>query len=343
MRKINFALLGCGRIASKYVAALTSGAVPHAALVAVCDPRIERAKALVGELAVPAFSHHAEMMERMGAGIDAVVVLTPSGLHARNTVELAAYGKHIVVEKPMALTLADADRMIRACEDAGVRLFVVKQNRHNPAVRRLREALDAGRFGALFLATARVRWCRTQDYYDEEAWRGSVADDGGVFANQASHHLDLLQWLAGEVESVFAKTSRAVADIETDDTGVAVLRFRNRALGVIEATTATRPADLEGSISILGERGSVEIAGLALDTVRTWSFVEPEPGDREMQQWRNPSPQGHAGHAAHLEHVAACIRDRRPALVDGREARKSLALFRAIYESAAQGREIFLP
>ena len=163
-----------------------------------------------------------------------------------------------MVEKPMALTLDDADSMIEACDNHGVKLFIVKQNRFNVPVVQLRKALEDGRFGKLIMGTVRVRWCRPQAYYDQDSWRGTWAYDGGVLTNQASHHIDLLEWMLGDVESVFAKSKTALVDIEAEDTAVVILKFRNGALGVIEATTAIRPKDLEGSLSVLGEKGSVE-------------------------------------------------------------------------------------
>jgi predicted dehydrogenase len=257
---------------------------------------------------------------------------------------MAAYGKHIVVEKPMALTLPDADAMIRACDAARVKLFVVKQNRYNLPVQKLRAAVEEGRFGKLVLATVRVRWCRTQAYYDQDPWRGTWAQDGGVFSNQASHHVDLLEWMVGEVESVFAKSATALVNIEAEDTGVVVVKFANGALGLIEATTATRPKDLEGSISILGERGSVEIGGFAVNQMKTWNFSDPRAEDEEVvREYRENPPNVYGfGHVRYLRHVVDCIVSGSPALVDGLEGRKSLELISAIYESIETGREVFL-
>lgn len=345
MSKLNFALIGCGRIAPKHVDALTSGAVSGARLVAVCDDKFDRAKAIADKHdGVTAFSDRFEMMEKMGSGIDVVVILTPSGLHATHAIEMAKYRKHIVVEKPMALTLSDADRMIAACDAAGVRLFVVKQNRYNHPVKKLRSALEAGRFGKLVMGTVRVRWCRTQKYYDQDAWRGTWAYDGGVFANQASHHVDLLQWMMGDVESVFAKTSTSLVNIETEDTGVVIVRFKNGALGVIEATTATRPKDLEGSLSILGEKGTVEIGGFAVNEMKTWNFSETVEDDATVvEKYRNAPPNVYGfGHTEYLNKVVESIRESRAALVDGLEGRKSLELISAIYESVETGKEVFL-
>jgi predicted dehydrogenase len=342
---MNFALIGCGRIAPKHVESLTSGAVPGAKLVAVCDTQFERAKAIADKHpGVKAFSDRFEMMETMGDGVDVVTILTPSGLHAQHTIEMSKFRKHIVVEKPMALTLQDADAMISACDAAGVRLFVVKQNRYNVPVKKLRQALEAGRFGKLVMGTVRVRWCRTQKYYDQDSWRGTWAYDGGVFANQASHHVDLLQWMMGDVESVFAKTSTSLVNIETEDTGVVILKFKNGALGVIEATTATRPKDLEGSISVLGEKGSVEIGGFAVNEMKVWNFTEPTPEDAQVvEKYRVTPPNVYGlGHTEYLNKVVESIREGRSALVDGLEGRKSLELISAIYESVETGKEVML-
>lgn len=241
---VKFGLVGCGRIAKRH-AELLSGVVHGAQLVAVCDVNPEKAREFGEKYGVGWFTDMAEMMTRSSP--DVVSVLTPSGLHCQHVLQLAPYGKHIVVEKPMALTLDDADAMISACDTYGCRLFVVKQNRFNVPVVKLREAMEEKRFGKLVMGTVRVRWCRTQAYYDMDAWRGTWELDGGVLTNQASHHVDLLEWMMGDVESVFARSTTALVNIESEDTAIAVLKFRNGALGCIEATTATRPKDLEGS------------------------------------------------------------------------------------------------
>jgi predicted dehydrogenase len=278
-----------------------------------------------------------EMMR--STDLDVVVILTESGSHAAHTLDLAPYGKHIVVEKPMALALHDADRMIEACDKAGVHLFVVKQNRFNVPVVKLREALEAGRFGKLVMGTVRVRWCRPQAYYDADAWRGTWAMDGGVLTNQASHHVDMLEWMMGDVDSVYAISSTRLVDIETEDTAVVTLRFRNGALGVIEATTATRPRDLEGSISVLGEKGTVEIAGFAVNEMRIWAFAESLPGDDDVMARYSVNPPNvyGFGHQAYYEHVVDALLRDGPKLVDGLQGRRSLELITAIYESIETG------
>lgn len=339
----SFGLVGCGRIARKHAEILAGAHIAGARLGAVCDQDPDRARAFGKRHGVPWFTSIATMMS--GApDLQVVCVLTPSGSHAANVIELAQYGRHIVVEKPMALTIADADRMIEACDTARVRLFVVKQNRYNRAVQRLRHALDAGRLGKIVMGTVRVRWSRDQAYYDQDAWRGTWAEDGGVFANQASHHIDLLEWMLGQPVSVYARSRAALANIEVEDTGAAILKFQSGALGIIEATTATRPHDLEGSLSIMGEKGTVVIGGFAVNEIQTWEFVEPEDGDATVFEECNQNPPNvyGFGHIPYLEHVVDCIDKDHPALVDGLVGRRSLELISALYESIETGREVAL-
>jgi UDP-N-acetyl-2-amino-2-deoxyglucuronate dehydrogenase len=340
---LKFALVGCGRIAKRHAELLGGGVIEGATLAAVCDVNLDRAQKLAADHGVPAFGSMDEMMT--AAKPDVVTVVTESGNHADHVVALAPYGAHIIVEKPMALTLPDADRMIDACRHHKVKLFVMKQNRFNVPVVALKQALDAGRFGKLIMGTVRVRWCRPQSYYDQDSWRGTWALDGGVLANQASHHVDLLEWLMGDVQSVFAKGTTALAKIEAEDTAVAILKFKSGALGVIEATTATRPKDLEGSISILGEKGSVEIGGFAVNKMKAWAFESPEPIDADIFEKYsvNPPDVYGFGHHAYYNDAVSRIVNNMPPPVDGLMGRKSLELINAIYESIETGTEIHLP
>lgn len=337
---IKFGLVGCGRISKRHADLLGNGQIEGASLAAVCDIVGEKAKALGEQFGVPWFTDMHAMMQT--ALVDAVGVLTESGHHAAHVVALSQHGKHILVEKPMALTLADADKMIAACDAAGIKLFIVKQNRLNVPVLKLREALEAGRFGKLVLGTVRVRWCRPQTYYDQDSWRGTWALDGGVLSNQASHHVDLLEWMMGDVESVFAMSTTALAKIEAEDTAVVTLRFSNGALGIIEATTGARPKDLEGSISMLGEKGSVEIGGTAVNKLKTWTFVDPLPGDEDVMEKFSVNPPNvyGFGHKAYYDHVVDCIVNDKPHLVDGLVGRRSLELITAIYESIETRKEV---
>ena len=342
MSPLGFALVGCGRIAKRHSELLGRNRIPHARLAAVCDINVSRAAAIGAAMNVP---HYADMHDMMRSeSIDAVVVLTESGLHADHVVALAPYGKPIVVEKPMALALSDADRMILACDRARVKLFVVKQNRFNVPVVKLREALEAGRFGKIVMGTVRVRWSRSQQYYDQDAWRGTWALDGGVLTNQASHHVDLLEWMLGKPVSVFAMAKTALVNIEAEDTAAVLVRFAGGAFGIIEATTAVRPHDLEGSISLMGEGGTVVIEGFAVNRLKTWEFVEPVAGDQDVlaNYSVNPPDVYGFGHQAYYEHVVDCILNNTHQLVDGLEGRKSLELISAIYESIETRREVTL-
>ncbi len=335
MTDLEFALVGCGHVAIKHIEAITR--VLGARLAAVCDINSARAKAFGDRLDVPAFTE-IDAMLRAVPSISVVSVLTPTGYHAEHAIQIAAHRKHVVVEKPMALRLDDADAMIAACERANVRLFVVKQSRYNAPVQRLRRAVDAGRFGKFVMGTVRVRRCRRQDYYDRDDWRGTWELDGGVLANQASHHIDLLTWMMGDVTSVYAKAARQLVDIETEDTAAVLLQFANGALGIIEATTAARPTDLEGSVSILGEHGSVVIGGQSADELVAWRFEGPESEAHDAAESRPLE-----GHHAFIDNVVRTIRGETTALVDGDEGRRSLEVINAIYESVRSGREVALP
>jgi predicted dehydrogenase len=339
---LKFALLGCGRIAKRHSELLGHKQIEHAELVAVCDSVEGKAKEIGEQFGIPYFTDMHEMLNTVD--IDVVSILTESGYHAAHVLEIAKYQKHIVVEKPMALTLDDADAMIQACDDAGTKLFVVKQNRFNVPVVKAREALESGRFGKLVLGTVRVRWCRPQAYYDQDSWRGTWALDGGVLTNQASHHVDLLEWMMGDVESVHAMSTTALADIEAEDTAIVNVRFKNGALGIIEATTAVRPKDLEGSLSILGENGTVEIGGFAVNQMKVWNFSEPKEEDAGVMEKYSVNPPNvyGFGHQAYYEHVVDSIINNKKHLVDGLVGRKSLELINAIYESIETKKEVFL-
>ena len=339
---LKFALVGCGRIAKRHSELLGFNKIKNASLVAVCDINEKRAKKISDQFNLPYYIDMDEMMQKQS--IDVVSVLTESGNHAKHVINLAKYGKHLVVEKPLALTLSDADLMIKTCNENDCKLFIIKQNRFNLPVIKLRQAYEQGRFGKLVLGTVRVRWSRNQDYYDQDKWRGTWNLDGGVLTNQASHHIDMLNWIMGDVESVFAKANTSLVDIEAEDTAVVTLKFKNGALGIIEATTATRPHDLEGSISILGEKGSVVISGFALNKMETWAFEQKLKGDEEVMDKYSVNPPNvyGFGHQAYYEHVVDSIINNKKHLIDGDSGKKSLELITAIYQSIETSNEVFL-
>jgi UDP-N-acetyl-2-amino-2-deoxyglucuronate dehydrogenase len=342
MSRLRFALLGCGNIARKH-AHVVSSYLEDAEIGAFVDTDVSRAREFSAKYGAPGFGSVEEMMRAVGDRIDVFSVLTPSGAHCANVMELVQYGRPLVVEKPLALRLEDADRMIEACDAHGVKLYVVHQNRYNPPIVKAREALEQGRFGRLVLGTVRLRWMRDQAYYDSEAWRGTWEHDGGVFMNQAAHHIDMLTWFMGNVESIRSFAATRLVNIECEDTGVAVMRFNSGALGVLEATTGARPRDLEGSISILGEKGSVVIGGFFMNELVTWNFQDARPEDAQVfeQYGRNPPEFGH-NLGEYLRGVISSIQTKKAALVDGLEGRKSLELITALYESIESNADVQL-
>lgn len=337
--KIRFALIGCGEVANKHVTAINR--LSDAEVVGGYDTDSHNGTTFAERHSIPVFNSVEEMIEKTDPQV--LDILTPSGKHAENILEAVHFKKHFVVEKPLALRLDQIDRILNECDKKGLKLFVVQQNRFNPPIRKLKEALDKGRFGKLVLGTVRIRWCRSQDYYNQKSWRGTWALDGGVLTNQASHHIDMLIWMMGEVESVMAKTATRLVDIETEDTGLAILKFRNGALGVIEATTATRPKDLEGTISILGEKGSVEIGGFFMNELKTWNFNNSNEMDKNIWDKYAKVPDELAwNHTEFFKDVINSLRNDKKGLIDGLEGRKSVELINAIYESAETGKELFL-
>lgn len=335
--ELGFGVVGCGRICEKHLAALTGSGMP-ARLVAVTDLDAAKAQAKGEKYGVPYYSDYHAMM-KAHPEIDVIDVLTPTGYHAEHVADLSQYGKDIITEKPMALSLQDCASMIRACDTNGCRLFVVKQNRFNRAVVAAREALDSGRFGRMVMGTVRVRWRRDQSYYDQADWRGTWALDGGVMSQQASHHIDLLQWFMGPVQTLQCMISTRLMDIEVEDTAAAIMKFSGGALGVFEATVATRPEDLEGSLSLLGEKGSVIIGGPAVNKIECWKFADVQPGDDKILSEFSqdvPNVYGH-GHLPYLAHVVDAILTGKRGMVEADEGRKNVEILTALYESAALG------
>ncbi len=338
-QKVRFALIGCGAIANKHITAIRR--LDNAEVVGAFDLNPEAATSFGAKHDVPTFNSVDEMVARTDP--EFLNILTPSGYHAQNLLDLVKHDRHFVVEKPLALQLHEADQIFQECAQRELRVYVVKQNRFNPPIQQLKRALVAGRFGRLVLGTVRLRWKRDQAYYAQKAWRGTWGLDGGVLTNQASHHIDALLWMMGEPETVIAKTETRLADIEAEDTGAAIIRFSNGALGIVEATTAVRPQDLEGSISVLGEKGAVEIGGFFMNELKTWKFDEPHEMDTEVWAQHATVPDLPAwNHTEYFKDVIDSYKDGKRGLVDGLEGRKSIELITAIYESAETNKEVAL-
>ena len=339
--ELRFGLIGCGRVAPRHAQSIT--ALPGARLVAVADVIEARAQHFAKEYGAWPYTDYHDLLAR--DDVDVVCICTPSGLHIPIGLDAVAAGKHLVVEKPIGLATADADRLIAAAEAAGVKLCVVLQNRYNPPMQALKATLREGKLGRLYLANATVRWFRPQDYYEDE-WHGTWALDGGALMNQSIHHIDALLWLIdAPVASVFAFTDTLAHRMEAEDVGVAVLRFANGLLASIEGSTLTYPQNLEGSVALFGERGSVKVGGTALNRRTIWKIEGELELEREIltrEQLDPPSVYGYS-HKQVIEDMIAAVRDDRPPGTDGHEGRRSLALIEAIYQSARTGQPVHLP
>jgi UDP-N-acetyl-2-amino-2-deoxyglucuronate dehydrogenase len=340
-RKIRVGVVGCGRISGNHFGSIER----HAAdleLAAVCDVDSVVVRQHAERFGVPGYTDLHEMLTR--ETVDLVALCTPSGIHPAQSIVAAQHGVHVMTEKPMATRWRDGVQMVRACDEAGVRLFVVKQNRRNPTLQLLKRAVTEKRFGRIHMVHLNVFWTRPQSYYDQgSGWRGTWEFDGGAFMNQASHYVDLLEWLIGPVEKVQAMMS-TTRDIEVEDTGVLNVRWRNGALGSMSVTMLSYPRNLEGSITILGERGTVRIGGVAVNDIQLWEFDEARDYDAEVRlaNYETTSVYGF-GHPLYYRNVIDVLRGQAEPETDGREGLKSLELLIAAYLSARDGRTVSLP
>lgn len=340
-RKIKMALVGCGRISNNHINAIKAHS-NDLELVAICDTQPERLESLKKELGVNGFLSYEEMLKTSDA--DAVVLCTPSGLHAEQACLAAEYGKHVISEKPMATRWQDGLRMVKACDRAGVYLFVVKQNRQNATIKALKQAIDTNRFGRIYLVTSNVFWTRPQSYYSQDRWRGTWEFDGGAFMNQASHYVDLLDWLIGPVESVQSMMGTLARNIEVEDTGVLNIRWRSGTLGSMSVTMLTYQKNLEGSITILGEHGTVKLGGAALNEIQHWEFEDKKDSAEEIKKlnYEISSVYG-SGHQLYYENVIKVFRGESSPQTDGREGLRSLELLVSAYLARKEGKTVHLP
>lgn len=332
MGKIKFAIIGCGRISYRHIEAIQEN--PNAELIALCDLNTERAVERNQSAGVKIYRDYNEML--LSEDIDVVNIMTPSGMHAEHAIEIIKkYGKHVAIEKPVALRVEDVELLIKTANDYNIQVFVVHQNRFNKAVQKIKEIIDQNLLGKISLGTVRIRWSRGQSYYERDPWRGTWALDGGVLTNQAIHHIDLLRWLVGEIESLSAVANTQFVNIEVENTAVAWLKFKNGALGTIEATNATRPLnkDLEASISILGENGTVIVEGASVNKLTTCTF---ESLDYSEYSEEPPNVYGY-GHNVIIDNIVETINGKAQPLVTAEDALKSIKLLNAIYKSIELG------
>ena len=340
-RKIQIAVVGCGRISRNHFDSIQKHS-DEFELVAICDMDPVVLAEHSSKYQVMAYLDMEEMLQK--EQVDLVALCTPSGVHSDQTVMSAKYKVHVMTEKPMATRWKDGVRMVKACDEAGVRLFVVKQNRLNSTLQLLRRAITEKLFGRIHLVQLNVFWTRPQSYYDQgRGWRGTWEFDGGAFMNQASHYVDLLDWLIGPVDKVQAMTS-TTREIEVEDTGVLNIKWRNGALGSMSVTMLTYPQNLEGSITILGDRGTVRIGGVAVNDIQIWQFDRATEYDHLIQEanYETTSVYGF-GHPHYYKNVADVLRGEAEPVTDGREGLKSLELLIATYLSARDGKTVSLP
>jgi len=340
-RKIKMALVGCGRISNKHFEAIEKHK-DDIELVAVCDSNKDLANQFEQKFKIPAYQRLEKLLSK--EDLDLVSLCTPSGLHSKQTILCAEKGVHVMTEKPMATRWKDGLRMVRACDSAGVHLFVVKQNRCNATLQLLKHAVEKKRFGKIYMVQVNVFWTRPQEYYDSAAWRGTWEFDGGALMNQASHYVDLLDWLIGPVKNVQAMTGTLARDIEVEDTAVMNIRWRSGAIGSMSVTMLTYPRNLEGSITIMGEKGTAKVGGVAVNEIQHWDFLEPDEIDQMVKDasYQTSSVYGF-GHPRYYENVIKVLRGEAEPETDGREGLRSLELLIAAYLSARDGRKVPLP
>ena len=340
-RKINIALVGCGRISKNHLQAIEQHK-DQLSLVGLCDIKKEALDQACSEYKVEGYSNIDELLKYTKP--DVVALCTPSGLHPAQAIKVAQAGCHVLTEKPMATRWQDGLDMLKACDEAGVRLFVVKQNRLNTTLQHLKKAVDQGRFGKIYMANINVFWTRPQDYYDQSDWRGTWELDGGAFMNQASHYVDLAHWFLGPVESVHAMNATLERKIEAEDTGVMTIRWRNGAIGSINVTMLTYPKNLEGSITILGEKGTARVGGIAVNEIQHWEFAEPTAEDEQIKSanYQTASVYG-LGHPMYYANVIKTIQGLEQPISDGRDGLGCLELLIAAYRSARDQKTVHLP
>jgi UDP-N-acetyl-2-amino-2-deoxyglucuronate dehydrogenase len=333
---IRYGIVGCGHIAKKHVQAIEH--VGGAVLTAVCDTNKERLQEFVTS-EIQGFTDLKDMLK--ADVVDVVSICTPSGLHKPLTIQVAEAKKHVVVEKPMALTLADANEMIGACKKNNVKMAVIHPNRFRPAIIALRKQLDDGAFGKIGHANATVRWNRNQAYYDQALWRGTKAMDGGVLMNQAIHNMDLMLWMMGEIEEVSSYDATRLRQIEAEDTSLSVIRFKSGALGILEAAVTIYPKNLEESLSIFGDTGTAVVGGPTANWIKTWDFADLSETDKvatikQVEQ----DPYGVPGHKCIIQDMTEAVQEDRTPIVSGKEGREVLAFVIACQQAAETGKAV---
>ena len=344
---MNYALIGCGRIAVNHIKAAVNN---HLDIVAVCDPIPEAMESLLAkhgiekDTSIHRYADYREMIEAEHPTL--VGIATESGLHAEIALYCIDHGVNLIIEKPMVMSMADAEEIIRRSEEKGVKVSACHQNRFNVAVQETRKALEAGRFGKLSHGSIHVRWNRNQDYYTQAPWRGTWAQDGGCLMNQCIHGIDLLRWMMGdEVDEVYGVTRQQFHHyLECEDVGMAVVKFKNGAIGTIEGTTNVYPKNLEETLYLFGETGTVKIGGTSTNNIDVWNFADEGEADARNKglQEATSNVYGNGHTSLYADMIDAIEHDRKP-YVDAVAGRNALEMILAIYQSSATGKPVKLP
>ena len=344
---MRYALIGCGRISPNHVMAAKNN---NLEIVAVCDIEKENAedKILKFDLdarKVKVYEDYKELLEKEKPEL--VAIATESGKHAAIALDCIAAGCHVIIEKPIALSIADADAIIKAGKEKGVLVCANHQNRFNKSIQEIRKALEKNRFGKLLHGTAHIRWARNHEYYDRASWRGTWEQDGGALMNQCIHDIDLLRWMMGDdIDTVYGMTDRLIHPyIEAEDLGLAVVKFKNGSYGIIEGTTNVYPKNLEETLYIFGEKGTVKAGGEAVNIIEEWKFSDHFGDEEEVKKEcsENPPNVYGFGHTKLYKNVINAIEGKEKLVVDGEAGKRALELVLAIYKSAAEGRPVKLP
>ncbi|MCY6483560.1 Gfo/Idh/MocA family oxidoreductase [Clostridium aestuarii] len=341
MQKLRFAIIGCGRISYKHIEGLVYNR-EEAVLAATCDVDITKAEAkkeeymekMQEQLEVNVYKDYKEMLEK--EKIDVVTIATESGYHPEIAIYCMNKGKHAVVEKPMALSMKDANEMIKVARENGVKLSICHQNRFNKPIQQLREAIEENRFGKLINGTARILWNRNMGYYEQAPWRGTWKLDGGTLMNQCIHNIDLLQWMmGGEIDTVYAQCDTFIRDIEAEDFGAVIIRFKNGSIGIVEGTACVFPKNLEETLSVFGQKGTVCIGGLAVNRIENWRFEDNKDSEEDILKAQEGDPDSvyGSGHVPLFKNVIDAIKNDTEPLISGKEGKKAMSIILAAYKS----------
>ena len=345
---MKYALIGCGRIAVNHIKAALNNKLQ---IVAVCDVIADKMEALLAkynlqnETSIKRYTDYKQMLAE-NADIELISIATESGLHAEIALYCIEHNKNVIIEKPMAMSIADADKIIESAQKHAVKVSACHQNRFNVAVQKMRHALEAGRFGKISHGSIHVRWNRDKNYYDQAPWRGTWAQDGGALMNQCIHGIDLLRWMmGGEIDEVYGKTKQQFHHyLEAEDLGMAVVSFKNGAVATIEGTTNVYPKNLEETLYLFGETGTVKIGGTSTNTIDVWDFADETEADAENKGLKEETSNVYGnGHTSLFADVIDAIKNNRQPYVDAKAGRDALELVLAIYKSAAEGKPVKLP